>query len=295
MRAAPPGSALPLCIEMEDVTSGMHRPCLADLKVGLLTSGPDASVAKQKRSLERYPPQVRSGYRVTGLRVWRGAGEGAGGGDEGGWDSFGRDFGKRLDASELAVGLGRLFVAGAGTGSGLRILHAAAGQLLSEVRRLVLWSARQTTWRLFGTSVLLAFEGQPQGGALEKGGAGEEARQEAGGPGALSCKARLIDFANAWPASACRSIDPDQLAGARVCKEQVRWLVEQPGVLEIAGRIDVAALKADKSGCVPGSCLAGLTDAGVVVGLLNICSALDAISTKRLDAAILERARGEVR
>ena len=69
-RAAPPGSAHPLCVEMEDITKNMRRPCLADLKVGLMTCGPDAAPAKQARSIERYPPQVISGYRITGLRVW---------------------------------------------------------------------------------------------------------------------------------------------------------------------------------------------------------------------------------
>jgi hypothetical protein len=61
------------CIKMEDITSGMQRACVMDLKMGTQTWTDDAFYLKrlQLESRDSATTTSKLGFRVTGFRVYR--------------------------------------------------------------------------------------------------------------------------------------------------------------------------------------------------------------------------------
>ena len=57
-------------ILLEDCKARFVRPCVLDLKIGTITTEPDAPAAKRKKEFDKYPAQAELGFRFIGMRVW---------------------------------------------------------------------------------------------------------------------------------------------------------------------------------------------------------------------------------
>ena len=56
-------------LKLQDLTAGLSRPCIADIKLGTRTWSPGSSDRKRRKAIARYPEQLVTGYRFTGMRV----------------------------------------------------------------------------------------------------------------------------------------------------------------------------------------------------------------------------------
>ena len=56
-------------LQLEDITSRFHRPCIMDVKMGCITYAPDAEPEKVAREISKYPPAKETGFQLIGTRV----------------------------------------------------------------------------------------------------------------------------------------------------------------------------------------------------------------------------------
>jgi hypothetical protein len=173
-------------VALEDLTARCAAPCVLDVKLGRVSTGPDAPAAKAAAEAAKCPSQAVLAFRLTGLRV----ADGGGGG--GGYRRRGRSLrGEAACAASAAAVFADFLGGGARAAPALRALLA-----------LRAWAAAQNEWRLFGSSVLLVYDAAAPPDAA------------AGG-----ASAHIVDFAHAWrvaalpPAAAAEPRDEGFLAG----------------------------------------------------------------------------------
>lgn len=56
-------------ILLSDITAGMVKPCVLDVKLGTQTYEDEAPLAKREREAAKYPPQATLGCRIVGMRI----------------------------------------------------------------------------------------------------------------------------------------------------------------------------------------------------------------------------------
>ena len=54
---------------MRDITFGIEKPSVGDLKIGRITSDPEATPDKVIRQKLKYPPAEIIGFQLMGMRV----------------------------------------------------------------------------------------------------------------------------------------------------------------------------------------------------------------------------------
>ncbi|KJE94385.1 hypothetical protein CAOG_005030 [Capsaspora owczarzaki ATCC 30864] len=156
-------------LKMEDTSASFRKPCIADIKMGIQTWGENASESKIAKEREKYPPQQTLGFRVVGMKVYNATTDV--------FQPYGRKFGLGLDESTVAQGC-RTYLS---TDGGASIQREVLQLILVKLRAILSWFERQRSFRFYGSSLLLTYEGAAQAGA----------------PPAVDV--RMIDFAHVFP------------------------------------------------------------------------------------------------
>lgn len=170
------GGSAPFLV-LQDLTVGMARPCLLDIKMGVQTWGEDAPPAKVAQERGKWPPQAALGYRYTGMRVWEPhAAAEAGARGAGRWVVRDRAYGYALSLPAAARGLEAFLWDGA------RVRTELIPPLIGRLREIRSWFEVQGAHRFYGSSLLFLYDGGVEGAA-----------------GAATVDVRMIDFPHVWP------------------------------------------------------------------------------------------------
>ena len=179
-------------LHLDDVTAGMARPCVMDVKLGCVSWSPGSSPRKRAKAVRRYPNQLVAGYRFTGMEVHRNdamslppvppsaiASVRAGEGSEVAATAFGtltrhrRGFGRALHHAHMEQGWCEFLF------DGQRVRTELLVPLRAQVGEILQWFETQEAYSFFSSSLLIAYDA-------------EDASAE-------SLTVRLIDFAHVQP------------------------------------------------------------------------------------------------
>ncbi|XP_045522583.1 inositol polyphosphate multikinase [Pieris brassicae] len=133
-------------IILEDLTERMLEPCIMDVKIGKQTWDPTASQEKIEREKSKYKKcKEEWGFCIPGYQVYRL--------DSGALLKYGKDYGKKLHGHVVTAAIKNYL-----NGLGGRLCRALILQFLSRLWALQRWCSRQTSLRLYSTSLLLAYD-----------------------------------------------------------------------------------------------------------------------------------------
>ncbi len=153
-------------LKLENLTYGLDKPCVLDLKMGTQTYDEAASAAKIERELKKYPPQQVIGFRIVGMKVWRRAS-----GDE---FKSSRTWCMSLKPEGMEEAIQQFFFDGRVLNESLMV---KLSDKLSEIEDMLRNSPQ---WRIYGSSLLIVYDGAVMNPEI---------------------KVRMIDFAHTFPIS----------------------------------------------------------------------------------------------
>uniref|UniRef100_A0A182K2S8 Kinase n=1 Tax=Anopheles christyi TaxID=43041 RepID=A0A182K2S8_9DIPT len=191
-------------IQLEDLTRGLEWPCIMDVKIGRRTWDPLATPEKRKAEESKYKAcRQRYGLCIPGFQFYSVR--------EGGkLIRHGKDYGKQLTEDNIRDAF-LLYLNATEEG---RLSRPLLGQLLADLHLIRDWARKQTSFRLYSSSVLLVYDAAELGKRsplLERTSLNDCANSQTL-PGV---KARMIDFAHAFPSEGTEAdtVDDNYLQG----------------------------------------------------------------------------------
>ncbi|XP_063829271.1 inositol polyphosphate multikinase isoform X1 [Ostrinia nubilalis] len=133
-------------IILEDLTQRMLEQCVMDVKIGKRTWDPLASEQKIKSEQSKYAAcKQQFGFCIPGYQVHKLS--------SGKLLKFGKDYGKKLHGRMVREAIRNYL-----NGIGAPLCRALILQFLTELWKIQKWARRQTSVRLFSTSLLLVYD-----------------------------------------------------------------------------------------------------------------------------------------
>lgn len=195
-------------IQLEDLTHGFEQPCIMDVKIGRRTWDPLATPEKRKAEESKYKAcRQRFGLCIPGFQVFshRCGGQ---------LIRHGKDYGKKLTEVNIRDAF-LLFLNASEDG---KLQRKLIESFLQELILVESWARKQTAFRLYSSSVLLLYDASRlESNVLENRsvkGLNSNHMEDALGMQSNWVKARIIDFAHAFPAEeGTDSVDDNYLQG----------------------------------------------------------------------------------
>ncbi|XP_035893823.1 inositol polyphosphate multikinase-like isoform X1 [Anopheles stephensi] len=190
-------------IQLEDLTEGLKWPCIMDVKIGRRTWDPLATPEKRKAEESKYRAcRQRFGLCIPGFQLYSVR-------DGGQLIRHGKDYGKQLTEDNIRDAF-LLFLNATETG---RVSRTLLQQFLHDLHLIRDWARKQTTFRLYSSSVLLVYDAARLAAARSE--LQRASLTNANGTLLLTAKARMIDFAHAFPTEAgeADTVDENYLQG----------------------------------------------------------------------------------
>lgn len=163
---------------IENLTKGMVKPCIVDIKVGAKTYGPDASDDKKVKSDAAYSgTKIPFGFSVLGMSVYKGE-------KKEDFKVLTKDFGKQLTKDNIGEFLDMYF-----DGSNKSELMTEVKQIfVKKLKEIQQFYSKQKQFHIYGSSVLFVYDAQAVANGSEEG-------------LDKSVVLKMIDFAHVFPAN----------------------------------------------------------------------------------------------
>jgi hypothetical protein len=168
---------------LEDLTLSYSLPNVMDIKIGMKTYEPSASVEKIQKEIEKYPPQATVGFRITGFKYYDTFNEK--------YTSFDKQFGRSLrKPEEIAHGLSLCFPR---TSTGAPLYRNVLRSVIEQLDKQVLsWVENQRNYCFYSSSILIVYSSDSTDSQVEGKGARPNHKK------ALA-SVSMIDFAHVVP------------------------------------------------------------------------------------------------
>lgn len=165
---------------IENLTKGMKKACVMDIKIGAITYGPEASEKKKEQEDSKYVGTKKPlGYSVLGMNVYTGEGHNE-------VKTLDKEFGKTLVKENVRDVIKNFLNTEENDDEVVSII---AGCFLSQLKQILALFKKQMVFHLFGSSLLFIYDAD----AIEKfkDSKDSEALCEA-------VKLKMIDFAHVF-------------------------------------------------------------------------------------------------
>jgi len=158
-------------IVLENITFGMSKPCLMDIKIGRITYGPDATEAKIAKESKSYPgTKFPFGFSVMGIISH----------SDSGYKRLTKEFGRSLDEGSLPEILDNYLRVNS------KFAKALAECFLVKLREVQSLFLSQKSYLVYGSSILFSYD--------------YDALTSIDWKSKNSVRLNLIDFAHNFPA-----------------------------------------------------------------------------------------------
>lgn len=135
-------------IKLEDITRNFNKPCVLDIKVGQTMKLANETETERERVKQKYPEQELFGFRIAGMKVYKK--------DLKTFKVFDKSYGKKLKThQEVLQGFREFFCPGDHG-------HKYISEMLKELVVIESWFCEQRRFRLFSSSILIVYEGEPK-------------------------------------------------------------------------------------------------------------------------------------
>ncbi|TMW43577.1 hypothetical protein DOY81_011342 [Sarcophaga bullata] len=130
-------------LKLEDLTHGMHKPCIMDIKIGKRTWDPLASPQKRQVEEQKYLQSKQTlGLCLPGFQVYK----------NGVLHKYGKDYGKQLDPAGLRETISQF----------LNAQHKGCQpfirEVLQQLYRIREWFRKQTLLHFYASSLLIVYD-----------------------------------------------------------------------------------------------------------------------------------------
>lgn len=183
-------------MRLSDLTHGMRRPCVMDVKIGARTWDPLATTSKIVAEQQKYAVcKNLLGFCIPGFQVYAAAD--AGDADGGDVQRFGKDFGKSLTKRMEVRSVLLDFLNAIESADGPLVHAQLLLEILDGVAAIRRWAVTQNALRLYSSSILLAYDAC----GLQVAAAATNGSTQ--GDRLLRTQVKMIDFAHAFEATEC--------------------------------------------------------------------------------------------
>ncbi|XP_022654234.1 inositol polyphosphate multikinase-like [Varroa jacobsoni] len=129
-------------IKIEDLVHGFELPCIADIKIGRVTYGPDATPEKIEKHESKFPPQRDIGYRILAMRIY----------EEGKFKMYGDNYCLRLTKDTIGKGIKKF------TNSNPNCVEL----MFDQLKTIDKWFMNQRRFVFYGSSILFIYEAKKE-------------------------------------------------------------------------------------------------------------------------------------